>query len=363
MTLCADHLTREPVVGTQDRSLTKTCIMTATIFAPAMDMTWKVVQTYGVDPEALFKEQGIDARKIADPNARVNKAAINRVWARASEFIDEPGFALKVADFLHPSHLGALGYAWLASTSLKTALNRLSRYVHFVADDVEVGLEQTDDGVVVAIVERGVTRRMPWASDSSLTIVVALCRMNCGSGFNPVKVELQHAKPADSSVYFGFFKCPVYFGCDIDRVTLPVELVDRKLPSANPQLAQLSDQVMIQALARLNKEKIVPRVKAVIIDHLPSGNVSDEQVAAELNMSTRALQRKLHDKGTTFKGVLTEVRQELADKYIRNNQLSLTEISFMLGFSEVSSFSRAFKRWTGESPSDYREAGLSSAAG
>ena len=109
--------------------------------------------------------------------------------------------------------------------------------------------------------------------------------------------------------------------------------MNKKLPSANPQLAQLSDQVMIQTLGRLSRERIVPRVKSGIIDLLPSGNVNDEQIAEELNLSTRSLQRKLKKKDTTFKQLLTEVRQELADKYIRNNQLSLTEISFMLGFS------------------------------
>ena len=277
-------------------------------------------------------------------------------WKKAEAQIAEPGFGLRAADHLHPSHLGALGYAWLASTSLRTALNRISRYVHFVADDIEVNLDETGDLLIVTVTEAGNSERSAWGSDSSLAILVALCRMNYGDRLTPVTVEFRHAAPDDTGGYFGFFRCPVQFGRAADRITLPKSIVDEKLPSANPQLAQLSDQVMIQTLGRLSKERIVPRVKSVIIDLLPSGNVSDEQVAAELNMSTRALQRKLNRKETTFKQLLTEIRQELADKYIRNNQLSLTEISFMLGFSEVSSFSRAFKRWNGESPSEYRDA-------
>lgn len=331
--------------------------MTATIFAPALDLAWKIIDSYGLDPEALFREQDIDVGKIFDPGTRVSKSALNRVWKSASNLIDDPAFGLRAARFLHPSQLGALGYAWLASTSLRTALNRLSRYVHVIADDVAVDLVESDARFKISIREQESLKRLFWASDSSVSIIVTLCRMNYGDELNPESVELQHAAPADLGNYYSLFRCPVAFGCAVDRVVFPIGVVDRKLPSANPQLAQLNDQVMIQTLARLSKERIVPRVKSTIIELLPSGKISDEQVAAELNMSTRALQRKLQKKETTFKQLLTETRQELADKYIRNNQLSLTEISFMLGFSEVSSFSRAFKRWTGGSPSEYRQAG------
>ena len=328
--------------------------MTTTIFAPAMDLTWKVIESYGCDPAPLFESQHIDVRKISDPNARASKTGLNAVWAEAVKLIDDPSIGLRTAEFLHPSHMGALGYAWLASTSLRTALNRLSRYVHFIADNVEVDLEESNGNCGITVREGDVNHRMSWASDSSLAILITLCRTNYGDSLNPVSVDIQHAEPRNPGNYFSLFKCPVRFGQEVDRITLKSEELDKKLPSANPQLAQLGDQVMIQTLARLSKERIVPRVKSVIIYLLPSGNVNDEMVAEALNMSTRALQRKLQKKETTFKQLLTEIRQELADKYIRNNQLSLTEISFMLGFSEVSSFSRAFKRWTGESPSEYR---------
>ena len=111
---------------------------------------------------------------------------------------------------------------------------------------------------------------------------------------------------------------------------------------------------MINYLARLDKDDIIQRVKVAIIDQLPSGNVTEDTVAEAIFISKRSLQRKLNEKGTTFKTILTDVRQDLALKYIHDRKLTLTEISFMLGFSEMSSFSRAFKRWTGESPKEFR---------
>ena len=117
---------------------------------------------------------------------------------------------------------------------------------------------------------------------------------------------------------------------------------------------------MIDYLARLDKNDVVQRVRAAIIDQLPSGKVTDATIASTLNRTDRTLQRQLKKEGTTFKTLLNEIRNELAQNYICDSQLSLTEISFMLGFSELSSFSRAFKRWAGESPVKYRQKTLTS---
>ena len=111
---------------------------------------------------------------------------------------------------------------------------------------------------------------------------------------------------------------------------------------------------MIEYLAKLDENDIVQRVKASIIELLPDGKMSDTRVAETLYMSNRTLQRKLEEQGTTFYNILTEIRKEMALKYLKDSQLTLTELSFQLGFSEMSSFSRAFKNWTGQSPREYR---------
>jgi len=113
---------------------------------------------------------------------------------------------------------------------------------------------------------------------------------------------------------------------------------------------------MIEYLAQLNHDRITEKVKAVIIDQLPSGNVTDENVARALYMSSRKLQRQLQSDGTTFNALLNEIRQDLAQKYLREQDTSMTEIAFLLGFSESSAFSRAFKRWMGVTPTQYRKA-------
>jgi AraC-like DNA-binding protein len=114
---------------------------------------------------------------------------------------------------------------------------------------------------------------------------------------------------------------------------------------------------MIEYLGRLDEGNIVDRVTAVIVDMLPSGSVADEKVAEQLNMSLRSLQRRLNEVGTTFRTLIERVRKDLAATYVSDLEIELVEVAFLLGFSDQSAFSRAFKRWTGYSPCEVRKAG------
>ena len=133
--------------------------------------------------------------------------------------------------------------------------------------------------------------------------------------------------------------------------------MDRKLTGSNDELAQLNEHVVVRYLAHSEKEDIVNRVKAKIIEELADGTVTEASVAESLHMTPRNMHRRLQKEDTSFKVLLTEVRQDLARQYIKDRSKTLTEISFLLGFSEVSSFSRAYKGWTGQPPSEARQSG------
>jgi len=329
---------------------------THTTLASTAGLLWKVIESYGQDPEPYFRRARIDPRLLNDPNARLNLTSVDKIYHELYESENDPGMGLKLAQLWHPSHLSSLGYAWLASSSLYTALNRLSRYVRIVNDAISVSLEEVGETLVITISSDDREFPYPYQDDSSSAILLNMCRVNYGEQLNPVSVSFQHeGSSATSGNYFSFFRCPVEFGAKLNQIVLPLDAVYKKLSSSNPQLALLNDQVMINYLAGLDKEDIIHQVKTAILDHLPSGNITDEKISEAVYTSKRSLQRKLHGQGTTFKNILTEVRKDLALKYIHDRKLTLTEISFMLGFSEMSSFSRAFKRWTGESPKEFRK--------
>jgi len=329
--------------------------MSLTYSAPAVALTLKIIESSGVDPDPLMRKLRIDPQKIDDPNARFPYKRIDTLWAEAAALIDDPCFGLKAAIYWHPSNLSALGYAWLSSSSLRTALQRFSKYMRMLTEGAAFELEENSDGLSVVLHYNSISRQQPTRTDSAIAMLVAMCRANYGAEFNPASVSLTHPAPDCSGKFYELFRCPVNFDAADNRFTLTLESADKRLHGSNPLLSTLHDQFMVNYLAQLDNTNIQERVRAAIIHLLPDGSINDHKVAEALYMNVRTLQRRLQKEHTTFKTQLNSVRQDLADRYIRDSSKGLAEISYLLGFSEMSSFSRAFKRWTGKTPSHYRE--------
>ena len=325
--------------------------------ATATNILWKLIEAYGHDPEALYFDVGIDPDLRNKPGARIPYTLVNELWAKATEIIDDPCFGLMAHKYWHPSYFHALGYAWLASHTLRDALNRFVRYLRIVSEKIFLKLEEGPDGLTLVLSYELLGMRVPAQIDMGMAMSIHICRLNFGEDLKPVVVNFMHAEPPCAEKYFELFKTSVRFSADRDSMTYSFADVDRYLMGANPQLARLNDQVMIEYLGKLNKDDIIDRVTAAIIDMLPSGGIADEKVAETLNMSVRSLQRRLKEVGSTFRTLLEAVRKDLASTYVRDPDIELVEVAFLLGFSDQSAFSRAFKRWTGKSPSEARKSG------
>ena len=325
--------------------------------ATATNILWKLIEANGRDPEKLYREAGIDPDLLNKPGARIPGVSVHRVWSKAAEIIDDPCFGLKAHKYWHPSYIHALGYAWLASHSLREAFNRFVRYMRVVSEKAFLKLEEDSRGFTLLFGFDLLGMRIPAQIDMGMAILIHMCRLNYGKDLKPRAVTIAHAGPPCAAEYNELFGAPVQFWAARDSITLSLADVDKYLIGANPQLARLNDQVMIEYLGKLDRDNIIDRVTAVIIDMLPSGGVTDAKVADQLNMSERSLQRRLNEAGTTFRTLLVEVRKDLAATYVRDPDIELVEISFLLGFSDQSAFSRAFKRWTGNTPTEFRMTG------
>ncbi|HIF50441.1 MAG TPA: AraC family transcriptional regulator [Thiotrichaceae bacterium] len=329
--------------------------MPQTSLARLSKLAWKLLEEYGHNPESLFREVGLDPKLMHHPDARMSYDVADNLWSKTSELIGDPCCGLRIIKHWHPSQFGALAYAWLTSSSLRTAFNRFYRYVHTVSEFFDIQLEDTKEGFVVTVVPKPFVMDIPGRNDAVLAIFVKLCRTNVDEALNPLKVTLTHKEYPCSDEYHAFFRSPIEFEAATNSITLPSEVVDQQLDGANPQLAQLHDQLMISTLANLNRNDIEQRVKAAIIEQLPSGNISQQMVAGALNMSVRNLQRKLKNIDTIFRELRDEIRQKLAKQYVTGTDVNLSEVAFLLGFSESSTFSRAYKRWHGVTPSEVRK--------
>ena len=324
------------------------------LLAPAT-ILWKLLESYGHDPEPLFQRHGITPDMMKEPGARASRAVGDSLWISVAKLIDDPCFGLRAGEIWHPSHLGALGYAWLASGTLREALNRLERYVHVLSNIVDLKIEAVQGRLNISVSHAPMSFYIPARADQFFAIIMSMCRVNLNPELNPVAVQFIHDAPPCAGDYFAYFKAPVTFGAERNCLGLPIDQVDIPLKGYNPEILRMHDEIIVRHIAQLNKEDIVQRVKCAILDMLPSGQVSDEKVARKVNMSVRTLQRNLKNEGTTFGTLLDAVRRELAEDYVRDPNMSLTEIAFILGFSEQSAFARAFKRWAGVAPGKYRQ--------
>lgn len=325
--------------------------MTPTYLLSSENILWEILSKYGHDPEPFFFEEGVNKDMLFEQGKRISFNQVNNLWTKAESLIEDPCFGLEAANFWHPSYFGALGYAWLASITLRNALERLERYFHILSQKADVKLEESKDGLNLILSD---SIQPPAFMDSGMASIISGCRLNCGEDFRPLSVNIIHEKPTCSGRYFQLFKAPVYFGAEKDSILFSHEDLDLRLSSGNPYLASISDQLMIEYMANLDRDNIIHRVKYAIIEHIPDGKITDDKIAKTIFMSVRSLQRNLNKLGTTFGSVLDETRRELAEHYVSDFKEDLTEVAFKLGYSEQSSFSRAFKRWTGISPSAYR---------
>ena len=327
-----------------------------TVFAPSMINLWKTIESYGIDPEPLFAAEDIRISLPIDPSIRLPYEKIDRIRAKAAALCKDEAFGIRSATIYTAPQLGALGYAWQASQTLRKAFNRLERFVRVVNEKAVVLVDDIDGSMVVTVRVNLPSLCEMARDDAGLALITTMSRLVYGEHFRLQAVNFRHPAPKDLKPYFEFFGCQVNFGQADNQLLVPLALADEILTGANSELALLNDQVMTRRLALMDRNDIVARVKAAIMEQLPNGAVTDGSVAGSLHMSVRTMHRKLAEADHNFRSLLVEVRRGLAELYILDNSLTLTEISLLLGFSEPSSFSRAFKNWTGSAPSEARQA-------
>ena len=308
-----------------------------------------------VDAEQIFARAGIESFSSKDPDVRMPTQKMFKVWNLAIEATEDPCFGLRVARQFQPAVLQGLGFAWLASDTLLDALNRVVRYSRFINTAAELRLEEkTDTTDLVAIMPDDLPNYVPAGVDLGMAMFLRMCQITAGRSLMPVHLGLQRPEPPCKAVFYEMFGSSIEFDAADNRLCFETKLVNKPLTTANPNLARINDQTVIDYLARFDRASIAMQVRSRIIDQLPDGIPRQEHIAGSLNLSLRSLQRRLREEETSFKDLLENTRQTLARQYLRESHRSIGEITYLLGFSESSNFTRAFKRWTGMTPAEFR---------
>jgi AraC-like DNA-binding protein len=329
--------------------------MPYTVLATSALSIWRALESYGVDPADMFERAGLDPGKLYDPNARYRDTRIYKLWQLAVQATRDPYIGLKVASLWHPSTAHALGYAWLASATLRDALERTVRYFRIMNDKERLILEESDEEFRL-IIENPIADypTAPEDLDASFAALIHLCRMCHGDSFRPLRITMRRPEPPDPAPFTEHFRAPIQYSGNENSVCFDKVDAQVPLPTANAEVARANEKIVQDYLARFDRSSVAMQVRARLTEQLSSGHATQESVAGALHMSLRSLQRRLKNEGTSYKDLLDETRRELARHYMAESHLSINEITYLLGFSEPSNFSRAFRRWTGKSPSVYR---------
>jgi AraC-like DNA-binding protein len=314
------------------------------------------LRSRGVDAEALLARVGLSTDALADPGRRHPLEVTTRLWRLAIEATGDPAFGIEVARHTGYQTFHALGFSVATSATLREALERIARYFAIVSDAADVRLDPDGARLRLSVHLRPSADPADEAVDAFVAATVRLCRTLCGRDFNPQSVELRRRAPADPAPFLRYFRVAPVFGAPLDALTFDRRAAEGRLPTANPELARANDAVAADYLARLRDARLTPRARRVLEEQLPLGEPDPADVARRLGVSLRSLQRKLAEEGTSFQALLDDTRATLARSYLDEGRYSVSEITFLLGFGGMSSFSRAFKRWTGVSPSAYRQA-------
>jgi len=314
----------------------------------------RALQARGHAPAPLFARAGLDFAALADPEARYPVRSTARLWRLAVEETGDPCFGLEVARHVSPTTFHALGFSILSSSTLCEVFERIVRYFRFVSDAATMTFEDRGDRYRFAMRSASGEPPADEAVDAFFALTVRLCRLLTDRTFAPLLVELRRPQPPAAAPFARCFRAPITFASSDNALILDKIACEQRLSGANPEVARSNDEVVARALGRMDQARFTDRVRAAIVERLPSGEPLQSEVARAVGSSTRGLQRKLAADGTTYAALVDDTRRGLAIAYARDSRYSLTEVAYLLGFSGGNNFTRAFRRWTGKSPSEYR---------
>jgi AraC-like DNA-binding protein len=321
----------------------------------------RAVEQRGVNADALLQQVGLDLSTMDDPMARYPAHLGLAFWQKALAATGEELLGVDVALQFLPLNFSALGYALMASENLAQMYLRLARYAHVVTDAADVRFHQeAGTGRLTIAGDQPLLRTADAATvwsifDYAMLTLVRGSRMLYGRDFTPLELRLQRQRPKDHQRFEKVFRCTPIYGCEDNVLLVDQATLHKPLSFANLEVVKASEDAMDRYRSHWPDRSLPDQLAAVLKEMLPSGEPRQEDVALRFSITLRTLQRRLADQQTSYRDVLNQTRHQLALAYLRSAQYSVGEISFLLGFSEVSAFTRAFRRWTGTSPSTWRQ--------
>lgn len=307
----------------------------------------------GVDACALLGEA--PPPSASESPARFPVARWKALLETAADALADPNLGLHLGERVTPAHFGLMGYVLLACETLGAALQRLREFERLFYDVSPLRVRvETDSLVMEWGTEAG--RPGPLVDEAAITALVTLVRDMTGNcDFAPERIAFVNAQPADGAAHERILRCPLTFGAEATTVELPLCQLGQHLRQPDAHLlALLRSQAAEQLRLLPPRGAVGEAVRALIPELLQTEGADAGQAAARLHLSVRSLHRRLASEGQSFRALREECLFQLARDHLADHRLQLAEIADLLGYSEQSAFTRAFRRWSGRSPLNYR---------
>jgi len=309
-----------------------------------------------LDRDELMRKAGLSGWQLESPDARISTRSMRNLWRAVIERLNDPILGLHVGASISAAQLGLVGYAMSYSQNLEEALNLLSRYARILSEAVQYELKRAGDTGVLIVSAHPSLVALRHPVEAGLVLISAIAREITQSGLLPLGIDLPSQMPKSANEYRSAFACPLHFNQPNAAITFSREQLRLPLKLADPTLgAYLDDLAAIQLDEIADQDSsLIGRVRQTVWKMLPDGRPDLWQTAAAMGISARTLQRRLREQGTSFSSVLDSLRRELSDEPLADRKLAVSEVAFLLGYSEPSAFQRAFRRWRGVSPARFR---------
>lgn len=308
------------------------------------------------DPDKVLSALHLDRSVFSKTDGFIPSSIFAGILREAARVTADNCFGLHFAEHFNPKNIGPLAYVALNSPTIGAGIQNVERYLHVYDSSAKWFFTvETDRGYIRFVLTGLGAEHLRQSNEHGMAIVLNTLRMMVGSQWAPLEVQFAHEAPEQTAEHHRIFRAPVLFRCETNALVIERSLMERHVPAADQQLYLIMKRYLDQVLSEIPQEdSLFAAVRKAIAESMRDGNPQLARVAKTLAMSPRTLQRRLKESGLDFKKLVEDTRRRFAATYLRDRGNTLGEVAFLLGYSEVSAFNRAFKRWTGSTPLAYR---------
>jgi AraC-like DNA-binding protein len=320
----------------------------------------EAIDAAGVDCDKILRPFGLDRRTLGNEDGFMPAGDFARILEDAARVTGDRHFGLHFGERFHPKDLGALAYVVLNSATIAAGVASAARYYRVHNEAVKWTLDVAGAMASLRYELADFGLEMPSQNhECAFAVALNMTRLMVGSQWVPVEVQFIHTAPGDTSEHLRVFGAPVSFSCARNAFVVPREFLARHVPAADERLHAILTRYLDRVLEDMPREDgVLPAARRAVAELMRDGEPTLAPVARKVAMSARTLQRRLKERGVHFHELVDDTRRRFALNYLRNPDNALSEVAYLLGYSEVSAFNRAFRRWTGATPSSFRGGGV-----